>query len=73
MSCKDKYQMCQYFLYAKDLKKQGDLRHSLALLGVTPLWHVAQWGSRAPTPHTLPAFLNLDGSIKMRKNIAYII
>ena len=44
--------------YHKDLKKQEDLRNSLVSLGVTPLWHVAQWGSRAPPHHTLPAFLS---------------
>ena len=48
-------------LYHWDLKKQGDSRNSLVLLGVTPSWHVAQWVSRAPTHHTLPAFLNLNG------------
>ena len=49
-------------MYHKDLKKQGDLRNSLVLLGVTQLWHVAQWVSRAPPHHTLPAFLNLYGT-----------
>ena len=34
--------------YHSDLKKREDLRYSLVLLGVTPLWHVAQWVSRAP-------------------------
>ena len=48
--------------YHEDLKKREDLRNSLVLLGVTPLWHVAQWVSRAPPHHTLPAFLNLNGS-----------
>ena len=48
-------------IYHQDLKKQGDLRNSLVLLGVTVLWHVAQWVSRAPPHHTLPAFLNLNG------------
>ena len=43
-------------------KKQGDFRNSLVLLGLTPLWHVAQWVSRAPPHHTLPAFLNLNGT-----------
>ena len=27
-------------------------------------WHVAQWISRAPPQHTLPAFLNLNGTNK---------
>ena len=47
--------------YHSDLKKQGDLRNSFDLLWVTPLWHVAQWVSRAPPHQTLPAFLNLNG------------
>ena len=42
-------------------EKQGDLRNSLVLLGVTLLRHVAQWVSRAPQHHTLPAILNLNG------------
>ena len=37
------------------------MRNSLVLLGVTPLWHVAQWVSRAPPHHTLPAFRNHNG------------
>ena len=37
------------------------MRNSLVLLGVTPLWHVAQRVSRALPYHTLPAFLNLNG------------
>ena len=43
------------------MKKQENLRNSLVLLGVSLLWHVAQWVSRAPPHHTLPAFLNLNG------------
>ena len=35
----------------------------LGFLRVIPLWRVAQWVSRAPSHHTLPAFLNLTGSI----------
>ena len=46
-------------------KKRWDLRNSLVLRGVTPLWHVAQWVSRAPRHHTLPAFLNPEGSKRM--------
>ena len=52
-----------FILCHLDLKKQGDLRNSLVLLGVTQLWHVAQWVSRAPPHYTLPAFQNLNGSI----------
>ena len=36
-------------LYHWDLKKRGDLRN------------MAQWVSRAPPHHTLPAFLNFNG------------
>ena len=50
-------------MYQKDLKKQGVLRNSLVLPGVTLLWHVAHWVSRAPPHHALPAFLNLNGII----------
>ena len=39
------------------------MRNSLVLLGVTQLWHVAQWFSRAQPHHTLPAFPNLNGTI----------
>ena len=53
--------------YNKDLQKQGDLRNSLVLLGVTPLWHVAQWVSCAPPHHTLPASLSLNGISKVLK------
>ena len=38
------------------------MKNSFGLLGLTPLWHVAQWVSRAPPHNTLPAFLNLNGS-----------
>ena len=38
-------------------KKQGDLRNSLGLLGVTPLWRAAQWVSLATPHHTIPALL----------------
>ena len=44
-------------------KKQEHLRDSFVLLGVTPLWHVAQWDSRAPPHHTFPDFLNLNGTV----------
>ena len=47
--------------FHEDLKKRGDLRNSLVLLGVTPLWHVAQWVARAPPHHSVPAFLNPHG------------
>ena len=40
--------------------KKEDLRNSLVLIGVTPLWHVAKWVSRAPPHRTLPTFLNLN-------------
>ena len=36
----------------------------MVLLGVTPSWHVAQWVSRAQPHHTLPSFLNLNGTLK---------
>ena len=48
--------------YNKDLEKQRDLRDCLGLVAVTQLWHMAQWVSRAPSHHTLPAFLNLNGT-----------
>ena len=37
----------------------------MVLLGVTLLWHVAQWVSRAPPHHTLPSLLNLNGTSNM--------
>ena len=40
-------------------------RNSLVLLGVTLLWHMAQWVSRAPSHHTLPSFLNLNGRLQI--------
>ena len=38
------------------------------------MWYVAQWVSRAPPHHTLPAFLNLNGicSIKSSKDMIKI-
>ena len=51
-----------YETYHKGLEKQEDLKASFVLQGVTPLLHVAQWDSRAPPHHTLPAFLNLNGT-----------
>ena len=39
----------------------------MVLPGVTALWHVAQWVSRAPPHNALPAFLNLNG-IKIKKS-----
>ena len=45
-------------------EKQGDLRNSLVLLGVTGLWHMAQWVSLALPHHTLPTFRNLNGTRK---------
>ena len=53
-------QTCQN-KYHKDLEKQEGLRDCSVLVTIPPLWHVAQWVSRAPPHHTLPAFLNLDG------------
>ena len=47
--------------YHSHLEKQGDLRDCFVLLTLTQLWHVAQWVSRAPPHHTLPAFLYLNG------------
>ena len=41
--------------------KREDLRNFLVLQGVSALWHLAQWVSRAPPNHILPAFLNLNG------------
>ena len=49
-------------MYHLDLKKQGDLRKSLVLVGVTSLLHVAQWVSREPPHHTLPVLWNLYGT-----------
>ena len=49
--------------YHEDLKKRGYLENSFVLVGVTPLWHVAQLVSRAPPHHTLPAFINLNGRL----------
>ena len=43
--------------------KIGNLKKSLVLLGVTSLWHMAQWVFCAPPNHILPAFSNLKGSI----------
>ena len=47
---------CIIFIYHKDLKKQECLRNSFDLLGVSPLWHVAQGVSRAPTNNNLSCF-----------------
>ena len=52
-----------------DIKKQGDLRNYLVLQGVTPFWQVAQWVSRAPPHHTLPAFLDLNGMKSHNENL----
>ena len=49
--------------YHKYPEKQEDFRNSFVLLGVTSLWHVAQWVSRAPPQRTLSAFLDLNGRI----------
>ena len=53
-------------IYHKELEKQGDLKHCFVLLTVTLLWPVAQWLSRAPPHHTLPAFLNLNSRTRGR-------
>ena len=58
------YERCLKNAYRWVLEKQEDLRKCSLLVTVTPLWHVAQWVSRAPQHHTLPAFLNLDGKKK---------
>ena len=50
------------FSYHSDLKNRDDLTNSLVLLGVTPLWQVAQWVSRVPPHHTLSASPNLNGT-----------
>ena len=55
-------QTCQN-KYHKDLEKQEGLRDCSVLVTITPLWHVAQWVSRAPSNHTLPAFQNLNSKI----------
>ena len=59
--------------YYSKLKKQKDFKHSLVLLGVTPLWHTALRVSGAPPHHTLPAFLNLNGRIKVNKLEVFIV
>ena len=43
-------------------KKAGRFENFLVLLGITPLRRVAQWVSRAPPQHTLPAFPKLNGT-----------
>ena len=57
---------CIKYHYFIRYKKQGDLRNSLILLGVHRFWHVAQWVSRAPSKHTLRAFLNLNGIYSLK-------
>ena len=47
--------------YTIRILKSGEIWETPWLLGVTLLWHVAQWVSLAPLHHTLPAFLNLNG------------
>ena len=47
------------------------MRNSLVLVGVTSLRHVAQGVSRAPPHHTLPAFINLIGTLF--SNLKYMI
>ena len=51
-----------YFILLSS-KQAGRSRNSLVLLGVTSLWQVALWLSRAPPHHTVPAFLNLNSNI----------
>ena len=51
--------LCMTYLTSR-FKKQGDLRSSLVLLRAPQLCDVAQWVSRAPPHHILPAFLNLN-------------
>ena len=51
-----KYLYLYILICNADLKKQGYLRNSLVLLGVTPLWH------------SLPAFLNLNGRNNLNRN-----
>ena len=60
------------FLYHWDLKKRGDLRKSLVLLGVSQLRYVSQWVSRAPEHYTFPAFLNLNGT-ETAVRLAYFV
>ena len=52
-----------------EIKKHGDFRNSLVFLGVTSLLHVAQWVSRAPPHHTIPAFLNPNGRVRSLKTL----
>ena len=49
------------------------MRKSLVSQGVTSLWHVAQWVSRAPPHHTLPDFLNLNGNKFNKLNLKHIL
>ena len=60
------------FIYHKDLEKQEILRDCSVLVTVTRLWHVAQWVSRAPPHHTLPAFLNLNGIYSLIKSNQFL-
>ena len=49
------------------------MKISLVLQGLTPLWHAAQWVSRAPPHHTISAFLNLVGTLKVYHWVIWII
>ena len=40
---------------------------------VTPLWHVTQWDSRAPSHHTLTAFLNLNDMFRSILSMGMLI
>ena len=66
-----------HVIHHLDLKMQEDLRNSLVLLGVTPLWHVAQWVSHAP-PHISfntspdPAFIPKINSVPRDPEVSRI-
>ena len=56
-----------YFFVRITIKiwKSREIGETPFLLGVTALWHVAQWVFRVPPQHNLRVFLNLNGSEKV--------